>query len=340
MAEAGQSTKINLTSIERAALLLLAVGQDRAASVLKNMGPKEVQLIGATMAKLGAISSEMVDLVLEDFIMQMKDETGLGLDSDTYIRNMLTEALGADKAGSIIDRILLGANSKGIDQLKWMDIRSIADLLRLEHPQIVATVLSLLDADQSAEVLSLLPENMRSDLLMRIATMEGVQPAAIKELDDMMEKQLTGSESVKSSSVGGIEAAANILNFIDGVISEEMMEAINETNAELGQEIQDKMFVFSDLSSVDDRGIQTLLREVSTDQLLLALRGVDDVLKEKIFNNMSKRAAEMLRDDLEAAPPTKLSEVEQSQKDILGIAKKLSDSGEIALGSGGGDELV
>lgn len=332
--------EITLNSTEKAALLLLAVGQDRAAAVLKHMGPKEVQIVGSAMATLGTISSEMVNAVLENFIMEIKDETGLGLDSDTYIRNMLTDALGADKAGSIIDRILLGANSKGIEQLKWMDIRSIADLIRLEHPQIVAIILSLLDADQSAEVMALLPENMRSDILMRIATMEGVQPAAIKELDEMMEKQLTGSDSVKSSTVGGIDAAANILNFMEGSISEEMMESISESDAELGQQIQDKMFVFADLINVDDRGIQTLLREVSTDQLLLALRGVSEDLKEKIFGNMSKRAAEMLRDDLEAAPPTKLSEVEQAQKDILGIAKKLAESGEMMLGSGGGDELV
>ena len=333
-------TEITLNATERAALLLLAVGQERAATVLKSMGPKEVQIVGTSMASLGPISSEMVDLVLEDFIMEIKDETGLGLDSDNYIRNMLTDALGADKAGNIIDRILMGANSKGIDQLKWMDIRSIADLIRMEHPQIIAIILSLLDADQSAEVLAILPENMRSDILMRIATMEGVQPQAIKELDDMMEKQLTGSDSVKSSSVGGVDSAANILNYMDGGVSDEMMEVINENDAELGQQIQDKMFVFADLISVDDRGIQTLLREVSTDQLLTALRGVSEALKEKIFGNMSKRAAEMLRDDLEAAPPTKLSEVEQAQKDILSIAKKLAESGEIMLGSGGGDELV
>ncbi len=333
-------TEITLNATERAALLLLAVGQERAAAVLKNMGPKEVQIVGTAMASLGPISAEMVDLVLEDFIMEIKDETGLGLDSDNYIRNMLTDALGADKAGNIIDRILMGANSKGIDQLKWMDIRSIADLIRLEHPQIIAIILSLLDADQSAEVLALLPENMRSDIVMRIATMEGVQPQAIKELDDMMEKQLTGSDSAKSSSVGGVDSAANILNYMDGGLSDEMMEVINESDAELGQQIQDKMFVFADLISVDDRGIQTLLREVSTDQLLIALRGVTEALKEKIFGNMSKRAAEMLRDDLEAAPPTKLSEVEQAQKDILSIAKKLAESGEIMLGSGGGDELV
>ncbi len=332
--------EVSLTRSEQASLLLLSVGQDKAASVLKNMGPKEVQMVGSTMAGLGSITSEMVDAVLEEFIVQVKDETGLGMDSDEYIRSMLTNALGADKAGSIIDRILLGANSKGIEQLKWMDTRSIADLIRLEHPQIISIILSLLDADQSAEVLSLLPENMRSDILMRIATLEGVQPAALRELDEIMEKQLTGSDSVKSSVIGGVDAAANILNFIDGAISEVMMEDMNENSPDLVQQIQDKMFVFEDLAAVDDRGIQTLLREVSTDQLLLALRGVDDALKEKIFSNMSKRAAEMLRDDLEAAPPTRLSEVEAAQKDILSIAKKLADSGELSLGGGGADELV
>jgi len=332
--------EITLDSTERAALMLLAVGQDRAAAVLKNMGPKEVQIVGSAMATMGPITGEMVDVVLEDFILEVKGETGLGLDSDTYIRNMLTDALGADKAGNIIDRILMGANSKGIEQLKWMDVRSIADLIRLEHPQIIAIILSLLEADLSAEVLALLAENQRSDILMRIATMETVQPAAIKELDDMMEKQLTGSESIQASIVGGVDAAANILNYMEGNLSEEMMEGINENDAELGQQIQDKMFVFADLINVDDRGIQTLLREVSTDQLLIALRGVSDGLRDKVFGNMSKRAAEMLKDDLEAAPPTKLSEVELAQKDILSIAKKLADSGEIMLGSGGGDELV
>ena len=329
-----------LSRSQRASLLLLAVGQDRAAKVLKHMGPKEVQLVGSTMAQLGPISSHMVDQALEEFILEIKNETGLGLDSDEYIRNMLTNALGADKAGSIIDRILLGANSKGIEQLKWMDTRSIADLIRLEHPQIISIILTLLDPDQSAAVLTLLPENMRSDILMRIATLEGVQPAALRELDEIMEKQLTGSDGVKSSQIGGIDAAANILNFIESAVSEPMMQDINESNADLAQRIQDKMFVFNDLIAVDDRGIQTLLREVSTDQLLLALRGVDAGLRDKIFANMSRRAAEMLRDDLEAAPPTRLSEVEAAQKDILSIAKRLSDAGELALGGGGGDEFV
>ena len=328
-----------LDQSERASLLLLAMGQERASSVLKHMGPKEVQMIGTTMASLGNISSEMVDTVLEKFITTIKTQTALGMDADDYIRDMLTDALGADKASSIIDRILLGRDSKGIDQLKWMDSRAIADLIRQEHPQIVSIILSLLDSDQAAQVMENLPENMRSDLLMRIASLEGVQPAALRELDEMMEKQLTGSDNIKSSTLGGVDTAANILNFMDGAVSEVVMEEINENNSELRQQIQDKMFVFDDLREVDDRGIQTLLREVSTEQLLLALRGVDDNLKERIFGNMSKRAAEMLRDDLEAAPPTKLSEVEQAQKDILGIARKLADSGEISLG-GSSDELI
>jgi flagellar motor switch protein FliG len=329
---------IGLTRSERASLLLLAMGQERAASVLRNMGPKEVQLIGATMAGLGDITPEMVDVVLEEFITAVKNQTALGIDSDDYIRNMLTNALGADKAGSIIDRILLSGKSKGIEQLKWMDTRSIADLIRLEHPQIVAIILSLLDSDQAAEVMMFLPETSRSDLLMRIASLEGVQPAALRELDEIMEKQLTGGENIKSSSIGGIDTAANILNLMEGATSGMMIEEISESDSELAQKIMDKMFVFEDLAALDERGMQTLLREVSTDQLLLALRGVGEGLKEKIFSNMSRRAADMLRDDLEASPPAKLSEVELAQKDILAIAKKLADSGEIMLG--GGDELV
>lgn len=330
-----------LDPAEKASLLLLTLGQDRAASVLKNLGPKEVQIIGGTMAGLSNISNEMVDGVLEEFIVTIKNQTAVGVDSDEYIRNMLTNALGADKASSMIDRILLGKDSKGIDQLKWMESRAIADLVRNEHPQIVAIILSLLDADQAAEVLSLLPENSRSDLLVRIATLEGVQPAALRELDQMMEKQLTGGENVQASVIGGVQTAANILNFVDGSISEIMMEEVSEANADLSQKIQDKMFVFADLIEVSDRGIQTLLREITTDQLLLALRSVEDNLKEKIFANMSKRAAEMLRDDLEAAPPSKLSEVEQAQKDILSIARKLSDVGELSIGgTGGSDELI
>ncbi len=330
----------NLDSTEQAAVFLLALGQERAAEVLRHMGPKEVQLVGTTMAALTNITSDTVDSVLEDFVGTIHNQTALGVDSDDYIRNMLTDALGADKAGSVIDRILLGRNSKGIEQLKWMDARSIADLIRIEHPQIISIIVSLLDCDQAAEVLSCFPERVRSDVIMRVATLETVQPDALKELDEIMERQLAGNSGVKSSSIGGIDTAANVLNFVEGSIEGAIMEQILEVDPELGQQIQDKMFVFDNLIDVDERGIQTLLREISTDSLLLALRGADEGLKEKIFGNMSKRAAEMLRDDLEAAAPAKLSDVELAQKEILTVARRLDEAGEIALGGGGGDDFV
>jgi flagellar motor switch protein FliG len=335
MAEA-ESTRLD--GPQRAALFFLTVGQDRAAEVLKHMSPKEVQQIGAAMAELRNITMPMVEDVLGKFVDDIRNQTALGINSEEYIRNLLTQALGADKASSVCDRILLGRNSKGLEQLKWMDPRAVADLIRLEHPQIIAIILSLLDSDQAAETLSYLPEKLRPDLIMRIATLTGVQPAALRELDDIMEKQLSGNANVKSSTLGGIETAANILNFIESNVEASIMDQISEVNPDLSQRIQDKMFVFDDLVDVDDRGIQTLLREVSTDSLLLALRGADDALKEKIFSNMSRRAAEMLRDDLEAAPPARLSEVEAAQKDILAIARRMAEAGELSLG--GSDELI
>jgi len=253
---------------------------------------------------------------------------------------MLVQALGEEKANGIIDRIFVSSGVKGIEQLKWMDTLSISDMVRLEHPQIGAIILSLLGSDKAAEVMLRLPEKVRSDLLVRIATMQGVQPAALRELDDIMEKQLIGSETGKATTMGGIDAAANILNFMDGAASNLVLARISENNAELALKIQDKMFVFEDLASISASAMQAVLREITTGQLLLALRGASDGIKEKIFSNMSKRAAEILRDDLEASPPAKLSEVEWAQKDILGMVKQMVDSGEIQLGSDDGDELI
>lgn len=239
----------------------------------------------------------------------------------------------------MIDRILLGRNSKGLEQLKWMDARSIGDMIRLEHPQIIAIVLSFLEPDQAAEVLSLFPERARPDIIMRIATLDGIQPAALQELDQILEKQFSGATSVKSSTLGGIKTAANILNLIEGSIESSIIEQVTAADQDLAQIIQDNMFVFENLIDVDDRGIQTLLREVASDQLMLALRGADEALKEKIFKNMSKRAAEMLRDDLDAAAPARLSDVEAAQKEILSVTRRLADAGEIMLG-GGGDDFI
>lgn len=330
----------DLNQAERAALLLFALGEDRAAAVLKHVDPKEVQVIGFAMARLSDISPVMVDEVLEEVIIAIKSLTSLGTDSDGYIRKMLVQALGEEKANGIIDRIFVSSGTKGIEQLKWMDALSVADLVRLEHPQIGAIILTLLGSDKAAEVLSRLPEKMRYDLLVRIATMQGVQPGALRELDEIMEKMLSGSVAVKATALGGVEAAANILNFMDGVASNSMLTQVSENNAELALKIQDKMYVFEDIAAMGTSAMQTVLREVPTGQLLLALRGASQGLKDKIYSNMSKRAADILRDDLESSPPAKLSEVEGAQKDILGIVRQLVDTGTIQLGSDGNDELI
>ena len=292
------------------------------------------------MAGLTQVTNSQMELVMQKFVGAIGEQTSLGMGSDQYIRNMLTTALGADKAGGIIDRILLGRNSKGLEQLKWMDARAIAELIRHEHPQIIAIVMSFLDPDQAAGVLSEFPERVRTDVIMRVASLDGIQPAALQELDEILEKQFSGGANVQSSSLGGIKKAADILNFVDGMIESKVIEQISESDDELSQQIQDNMFVFENLIDIDDRGMQTLLREVSSDQLLLAMRGAPEPLRDKIFKNMSSRAAEMLKDDLEAAAPVKLSDVEASQKEILTVARRLSEAGEINLGGGAGEAFI
>lgn len=336
-----QAVVANLSGLERSALLMLGLGEHHAAEILKYMKPKEVQEIGLAMAGLSNVTNSQMELVMQKFVDTIGEQTSLGMGSDEYIRNMLTKALGSDKATGVIDRILLGRNSKGLEQLKWMDPRAIAELIRYEHPQIIAIVMSFLDPDQAAGVLAEFPDQrVRNDVIMRVATLDGIQPVALQELDEILEKQFAGAQNVKSSALGGVKKAADILNFVDGTIEVAVIEGITDADEELAQEIQDNMFVFENLIDIDDRGVQTLLREVSSDQLLLALRGAPDALKEKIFKNMSSRAAEMLKDDLEAAPPVKLSDVEAAQKEILSVARKLADAGEIMLGGGGGEEFI
>lgn len=332
MAEAG---------VERAAILLMSLGEHEASEVLKHMEPKVVQKLGTAMAGLENIAKDRVTHVLGEFLQTVDNQTALGVGSEDYIRKILVKAVGEDKAGGLIDRILHGGNTKGLENLKWMEPRAVAELIRLEHPQIVAIVLAYLDAEQSAEVIGLLPENMRQDVIMRIATLDGIPPSALNELNDVMEKQFTGkSGSVKSSSVGGVKAAANILNFMDSSVEGALIGKIREADENLAQGIEDLMFVFENLAEVDDRGIQALLREVASEHLVLALKGGSDLVKEKIFKNMSKRAGDMLRDDLEAKGPVRLSEVEAAQKEILGVARRMAEAGDLVLGGKGGEEYV
>lgn len=332
--------KTEHTGAERAAVFLMSLGEDIAAEVLRHLGPKEVQRLGTAMANLSNITKTEVSVVLDDFIQTVQEQTALGVGSDDYIRKVLTSALGEDKAGGLINRILLGRNSKGLEALKWMEPRAVAEVIRLEHPQIVAIVLSYLDPDHAAEVLSFLPDRAQPDILMRVASLDGIQPSALQELDDILEQQFAGNNSMQASSVGGVKNAANILNFMEPAREAAISDQIRETDQDLAQKIEDLMFVFDNLAEVDDRGIQALLREISTDSLVMAMKGADDVLKDKIFKNMSKRAAEMLRDDLEARGPVRLSEVEGAQKEILTVARRMAESGEISLGGKGGDEYV
>jgi flagellar motor switch protein FliG len=329
-----------LNGVQRAAVLLLSLGETDAAEVLKHMDAKEVQKLGLAMATMGAVSREQVVTVMEDFSGALDRQTSLGVGADDYIRAVLVQALGADKAGSLIDRILLGRNTTGLDTLKWMDPRAISDLVRHEHPQIIAIVLSHLDADQAADTLKLLPERTRADVLLRIATLDGIPPNALNELNEIMERQFAGNQNLKSSAVGGIKVAANILNFMDTGQDQSLLGAIRKVDEQLGQRIQDLMFVFDDLIELDDRELQAVLREVSGDRLGVALRGADPKVRDKITRNMSQRAAEILLEDMEARGPVRLSDVETAQKDILNLVRRLADEGTITLGGGNAEELV
>jgi flagellar motor switch protein FliG len=332
------SSKRNGT--ERAAILLLSLGEQEAAEVLKHMGAKDVQRIGAAMTQLSNISRDDVTAILSDFSVTVEEQTSLGVGVDDYLRKVLTSALGEEKAGNVIDRILFGRTSKGLESLKWMDPRAVAELIRMEHPQIVAIVLSYLEPDQSALILAQFPDWLRADVVMRIATLDGIQPMALHELDEVIEKQFTGKTAgLKTSSIGGIKSAANILNCMEGSQESLLIEHIRKVDDNLSTKIQDLMFVFDDISDIDDRGMQEILRAVPGDRLLLALKGADESLKQKIFKNMSQRAAEMLRDDLEARGPVRLSEVEGAQKEILAIVRKMAEAGTIQLG-GKGEEFV
>ncbi|MFO1410023.1 MAG: flagellar motor switch protein FliG [Steroidobacteraceae bacterium] len=333
------ATEMSRSGVEQAAILLLTLGEQEAAQVLKHLGAKDVQRVGMAMAQLSGISREEVTGVLASFSSAVEQHTSFGVDSDEYVRKVLVEALGNDKAGNVIDRILRGRNSRGLETLKWMEPKAVAEMLRYEHPQIVSIVLSYLESDQSAEVLLALPEAQRPDIIMRIAMLEGIHPSALNELDEVLEKQFTGNKGTKSAGFGGPKVAAEILN-LAGAAEAKIIEEITKSDSTLSQQIQDLMFVFEDLAQVDDRGIQELLREIPGDKLIIALKAADEEMKQKIFKNMSERAATMLKDDLEAKGPVKLSEVEAAQKEILLTARRLSDEGRLALGGRGGEEYV
>ncbi|GAB3537613.1 flagellar motor switch protein FliG [Noviherbaspirillum agri] len=324
----------------KAAILMLALGEEEAAEVMKYLGPREVQKLGAAMSTMKAVPSEQLEKVLNDFRDETEQNTSLGVDSDEYIRSVLTKALGEDKASSLLTRILGTRDASGIESLKWMDGQSVADLIRNEHPQIIATILVHLERYHASEVLTYFTDRLRNDVVLRIATLDGVQPTALRELNEVLTKLLTGNEQLKKKPIGGVRSAAEILNFMSGDIEQSVMENLKNYDNDMAQKIMDEMFVFDNIIDIDDRGIQILLREVQSESLIVALKGANQDLREKIFKNMSQRAAEMMREDLESKGPVRLSEVEAQQKEILQIVRRLADEGQIILGAKGEDAYV
>jgi flagellar motor switch protein FliG len=325
--------------ITKSAMLLLTLGEDEAAEVLKHLGPREVQKLGAAMAALKSVPRDLVEAVVNEFHEETQRGAPVTADEE-YIRGMLTKALGDDRAANLISRILQGGDTAGIESLKWMDAPTVAELIKNEHPQIIATILVHLEFDQSGDILKYFTERLRNDVLLRIATLDGVQPTALQELNEALTRILSGSSNVKKTAMGGVRTAAEILNFVGTAHETSIIDNVREYDPDLAQKIIDEMFVFENLIDIDDRGIQLLLREVQSESLILALKGANEAMREKIFKNMSQRAAEMLREDLESKGPVRLSEVEREQKEILKIARRLADEGQIQLGGKGEDEFV
>ncbi len=327
--------------ITKGAILMLALGEEGASEVMKYLGPREVQKLGEAMTGMKSIPQEEVETVLHDFNNEADLNSSLGVDSDEYIRSVLRKALGDDKANSLLNRILGGGgDASGIESLKWMDAESVADLIHSEHPQTIATILVHLERDQACEVLGCFTERLRNDVLLRIATLSGVQPTALRELNDVLTKLLSGSDVLKKQPMGGTRAAADILNFMSGDNEQSAMEHLKNYDPDMAQKIMDEMFVFENILDIEDRGVQLLLREVQSDSLIIALKGASEDMREKIFKNMSQRAAEMMREDLESKGPVRLSEVEAQQKEILMIVRRLADEGQISLGAKGEEQYV
>ncbi len=328
-----------LTSTDRAAVLLLLLGEQEAANIIKYMDPKEVQRIGAAMVSAADMSQEAVNYVLDEFVSTLKGQSSLGLGTSDYVEDVLKRALGEDKAASVMGRILPGQASKGLDILKWMDARAISDMVRNEHPQVIAIILSVLEFEVAADVLSFLPQPIRPEIMQRVAALETVQPAAMLELENIMKKQFSNNSSARSSSVGGVKQAAKIMNFVKVDMESQIMDGLSNLDEDIMLQIQDNMFTFENLVDVDNRAIQTIMRNVDQDLLMTALKGATEFVKEKFFDNMSSRARVMFIDDMEAKGPLRISDVEDAQKTIMRTARKLSDAGELVL-AGRGDDFV
>ena len=329
-----------MDGVLKSAILLMSLGEDEASEVFKYLEPREVQKIGTAMAQMKSPTRDEISDVLGEFCSEAGEQTTLGLGSDEYLKSVLRKALGDDRSAGILDRILDNDDTSGIEGLKWMDSGSVSELVKNEHPQIIATILVHLDRDQASEILQHFTERLRNDVLMRIATLDGIQPAALRELNDVLTKLLSGTENIKKAPMGGIKTAAEILNYMPAKFETTVISGVKTVNADLAQKILDQMFTWENVRDIEDRGIQLLLREVQSEALILALKGSSQEMREKVFKNMSQRAAETLKEDLEAKGMVRVSEVEAQQKEILKIVRKLADDGQIVLGGKADEAFV
>ena len=338
--EGEEDAIVELTGTQKSAILMMLLGEDEAAEILKNLSPREVQHLGGAMYSVQGVEQNTVNAVLDEFLAIIKQQTSLGLGAGNYIRNVLTKALGGDKAQSVLSRITPASSERPIEILDWMDARAISELIIDEHPQIVALIISYLDYGLAADVLGLLPLELQPEVVRRIATLETVQPDAVRELERVMQQKFQANTTLRASQIGGVKAAAKIMNFTKTAMEQRIMKDIKKDNKDLMQSIQDNMFVFDSLVISDERSLQTLLRAIDAELLVLALKGADEVLREKLFSCMSTRAAANVKDEMEALGPVRLTEVQEAQKQIIAVARKMSDDGTIVLAGRGGDEMV
>ena len=336
-AEAAEKLRVEMSNIsgaQRAAVLMLLLGEQQASEIVKFLNPTEVQSLGGAMVDVSDVSQEAVNAILDEFVATIKKQSSLGLGSTDYVEKVFKRALGDDKAASVLGRILPGQSTKGLEILQWMDARSIADMIKTEHPQVNAIILSVLDHQVAADVLNFLPEETRPEIIQRVASLETVQPSAMQELESIMKLQFSTNTSSKSSSFGGIKAAAQIMNSTKTALENSIMKGLEEIDADLMMRIQDNMFTFENLAAVDNKGIQVLMRAVDNNQLMIAMKGASEDVKARFFDNMSERARGMFKDEMDAKGLMRLSDVEEAQKQIMRSARKLSDSGELVLGGG------
>jgi flagellar motor switch protein FliG len=326
--------------LNNAAILIMSLGEEAAAQVFKHLSPKDVHSLGETISNLRSVSRDRVEKVLSQFANRVSSQSLLVGDTSNYVRNVLKRALGEDKAGMLLDRIMEGHDDSGIESLKWMDALSVAELLKNEHPQIIAAIMVHLDCEQSANILKAFSDRLRNDVLVRIASLEGIQPAALQDLNDVLYRSLSGGESLLKTNLGGVKCAAEIINFMGATLESHVIEAIRIEDHDLAQKISDLMFVFEDLLKLDDKAIQLALKEIPSDKWVLAIKGASFELSEKILGNLSTRAAQSMREELESLGPVRLSDVEAQQKEIIKTVRQLADEGQIVLGDTGGDSYV